>query len=183
MTIHFFHDNFLIPYFHEGKLNFENISENYAEANKKGILQFKKVPKKSTLVINKKEYPIHKGKNKFDCEYGIYKATISCNGYVDLDTIFTINDGNPLEEIIYQKNLPAGTLQINNIFINDFFVTLKNVNGFYKTYRNTTKIAVPKGINEMTIYFDGYQISHQFSISQNEIFEFDFESEINKLVK
>ena len=179
----FFQDNFLIPYQHEGKLHFESIPENYASSNQKGILKIKNISKKSTLVINKKEYPIHRWRNKFDCEYGIYKATISNKGFVDYETIFTINDGNPLEEIICQKNISAGTLLINNIFFNDYFITIKNATGFIKTYRNTNKIEAPKGINELIIYFDGYQISHQVEVNQNETIEFDFENELNKIVK
>ncbi len=177
----FFNENFLIPYFQNGRLNFENVVDNYFGNNKIGKLRFKNIPKKSTLVINNKEYDIHKGKNKFDCEYGIYKAIISCNGSVDFETIFTLNENNPEEEITYKKTAPAGILQINNIFLSNYFVTVKNSNGFQKTYLNTTKIAVPTGTNEVTIYFDGYQINHQFSINQNEIFEFDFENEIKKL--
>lgn len=173
----FFHDNFLIPYFHEGKLNFENIIENYTGINKTGIVKFKNVPKKSTLLINKTKYPINKGNNNFACEYGIYKSIISCDGCVDFDSIFTINDNNPLEEILYPKKaVSGGTIEIKNIFETDFFATVKNVDGYCRTYHNANKIAVPTGNNEVTIYFDGYEISTQFSIKQNEIHGFDFEN-------
>jgi hypothetical protein len=178
----FFHDNFLIPYFHAGKLNFENIIENYSGSNKSGTLQLLKVPKKSSLIINTKSYAIKKGKNKFDCNYGIYHASISNKGFLDFDTIFTINDNNPSEEIMYQKTLPAGTLKIKNIFENDFIITIRNANGYIKNYLNTDVIAVPIGNNELSIYINGIQINYSFSINQNNIIDFDFEAAIQKSI-
>ena len=179
----FFQNYFLIPYFHDGKIIFENISQNYADANKKGILQLKKVPKNAYLLINKKEYPVKKGKNKYDCDYGIYKTTITCKNYADFEEIFTINDNNPVEEITHPEISSAGTFLINNIFISDFYISIKSTSGLIKNYHNTCQYNLPLGNYEAEIYFEGNKIIHQFLITKNETTEFDFEEELKKLTK
>jgi hypothetical protein len=123
---------------------------------------------------------LHKGKNIFDCEYGKYNARIYVKGYEDVETTFTINDSNNTQEIRYSKSLSSATVNIKNVSATDFIITIKNENGYVKTYHNISTFSAPNGHNELEIYCDGYTLKHFFTATKNETYEVDFAAEMKR---
>ena len=169
--------------YQNGKVSFDAVNDTYEGNKKTGAVQFRKLPKNCSLWVNANEYTAHKGKNKFECEFGVYKAIVRCKGALDFEAYFTLNDNNTKQEIRYVKTAPAGVLKINNIFADDFFATVKNANGYSRTYRNLTEICVPPGNNQLILYTDGFSSVYSFSVNENEIHELDFEAELKKTIK
>lgn len=168
---------FLNFVYDKGKLYISNRNDEFKERVKTGLVTFTKIPKDAAMTVNGMRYPLKKGKNGFEIDFGYHRVEITKNGFADFDTILYIN-GNNLN-IRYIKPQAAASLTIKNVFAEDYFVTIKDKNNTETCYKREQFNLAP-GNYEIEIYAEGFSIRKQIEIRINSPVEIDFESEVKK---
>lgn len=163
-----------------GNINISYLNEKFIENENEGTLTINGIKEyKPDIFVNGKKYRIKDGK-PFNSEYGNFNIKISTENYLDYLESYAIDEEEPNKVINYQLTDSATLLKIENIFSNNYFVTIKN-DRYTKTYYNLKEINIPLGENIIEISVNGFTLSRTINTNISEIIKIDFEGEIKKL--
>jgi hypothetical protein len=178
-----YEEYFIVIELNDKTLSINNKNSIYYNESEKGQVNFINMPEDAEVKINGKEYKIKKNNKPFKSEFGIFKVTVSRPGYMDYVSIYTIDEKNPVHQIDYVATNKGGQIDVQNVFAEDFFITVTNAGGYYKTYHNEQKFSLPEGDCTIEISSDGNSISYPVYTKAGETVIFDFEAELKKMKK
>jgi hypothetical protein len=164
----------------EEKFNFIYENNVYHKNKQKGRIKFTDLPKKVNVTINGKPYKL-KNNKKYKIQYGKFNINVIRDGYLDYGVSTIVNNTNKLSIVRYEPTIEAGKIVIENIFLDNFFVTVTNDEGYEKTQLNAKLLVVPKGTNKVKIYATGVTFEYTIDVAARKVIVLDFEEELKKL--
>ena len=162
-------------------LSIGNLNDNYVGNKMTGRLIINNLKnKKAVLYLNGNKYRTTKVETGRKCEYGKYVLRIVNPGFNDYETVFEINYNNPEVVIDYKEPDKAGVLKIENIFSDNFSVSVLTEKTEEKIYNNQKEISILEGPCEIEIYYDGFIYRKKLDVKCGMEYILDFEEELKK---
>jgi hypothetical protein len=179
-TLNYLKDEYFIStHVENGVLSLNYKNDEYTDSEERGSVSFTNFPTDASVEINGKRYSIKSSKKAYKSEYGFFKIKVSRPGYLDFEKTYTVDKNNLNQTIDYELTSQAATLEIKNIYVDDYFIVVTGEN-YYKTYYNKNNINIPAGENKIEIYTNGSAFTYSLNAEVGKSIDFDFEAEIQK---
>lgn len=179
-TFEYLNQNFFLQYSANSDFTqvlCKNENDEYLKSNKKGCVQFHKLPVGAEIYINGTLYDI--GEKITRSEYGRFNTIIKAKGSLDYQRTYRLDDKRPYRHITYKPQDPAGTVELNNTK-SSVFVEVSNKDAYFKQHINSTKISVPIGKIRLRILSNEIQINIDTVINRWEVIKIDLKKEFEK---
>jgi len=174
-------EEFVYPSVSNSQLTIDSKNDEYEGVKDKGRVYFENIPSGAVSTINGKSYHLGSGEKDLKCEYGVFNLKIARTGFLDYDTIFTVNDQNKEVHIVYNEPIQGAELKITNIFSKNYYINVANASGFSKTYHNTNIVSIPEGNDSVEVFTNGNSVTLHVQAKVGEKVDLDFEAELKKI--
>jgi hypothetical protein len=167
---------------HSLAIAYEN--SQFAGTKDVGQVHFKKMLPRTKLFINGDEYKVkNDGTATYRCQFGKFSVRIARDGYMDFETIYTLDSSHHYKIIAYEPTVKAGKLTIEDIYLNKYFVSVEGENGYSRSYTNTSTLNLPTGKNTVSIYSEGFTLTKELDITAGQALTLNFEKEATEKTK
>lgn len=146
-------------------VSFRNENDMYVGNKDEGTVTFVGLPDKCSVVINGRKYNVRAKHPQLASEYGKFKAVVTENGHLPVEVVYTIDKDHPSFELDYQQTPISGEVKLEDIYADNFYITVTNADGYMKQYSNTTDFFVPAGIVTLEIENAGYTLTKEVDVS------------------